>query len=113
MTSLLWRARNNLPVKGPNWRKETSMKKLLTASAAALIGSLAMVSAANADDKTKPHESTTSNGSSDRGGTTYHPVYTGSNGASAGVIVQPQPGTPQSAPANGYGVGGRIPLPGG
>jgi hypothetical protein len=84
-------------------------KMLLMAGTAVLIGSLAVVSAATAEDGNPPP----SNGSSDRGGTTYTPVYTGSGGSSAGVIVQPQPATPQGAPTNGYGVGVRIPLPGG
>jgi hypothetical protein len=82
---------------------------IIGGTAVVLIGSLAAVSVAIADDENPPP----SNGSSDRGGTTYHPVYNTSSGSSVGVIVQPNPGTPQSAPTNSYGVGFSIPLPGG
>jgi hypothetical protein len=54
-----------------------------------------------------------SNGSSDRGGSTYYPVYTNSSGSSVGVVVTPQPGTPTTPPTSTYVPGVQIPLPGG
>lgn len=79
-----------------------------------LLISLAFVSQAVAGDGTTPTTPPPpSNGSSDRGGTTYTPVYNTGSGSSVGVIVQPNPGTPQSAPTNSYGVGVSVPLPGG
>jgi hypothetical protein len=54
-----------------------------------------------------------SNGSSDRGGSTYYPVYTGQSGSSVGVVVTPQPGTPTTPPTSTMVPGFQIPLPGG
>ena len=77
----------------------------------ALVGvcSLALASSVFAQNGSTPP----SNGSSDRGGTTYYPVTGNPSGSSAGVIVTPNPGTPSSAPSSSYGVGVQFPLPGG
>lgn len=73
---------------------------------------LSFASIAAAEDGTQPTEAPPpANGSSDRGGTSYHPVYDTGSGSSVGVIVTPNPGTPQSAPSSSYGVGVQVPLP--
>jgi hypothetical protein len=50
-----------------------------------------------------PNSPPPSNGSSDRGGTTYYPAYNTNSGTSVGVTVTPNPGTPQSAPSSKSG----------
>ena len=70
-------------------------------------------SSAWAQQRTTPQFNPPSNGSSDRGGTTYYPVHGTSSGSSVGVIVTPNPGTPTTPPNSSYGVGVQIPMPGG
>jgi hypothetical protein len=45
------------------------------------------------------------NGSQDRGGTTFTPVYTTRGGTTFGVTNTPNPGTPSTPPSSTYGVG--------
>ena len=75
-------------------------------------GTIALSTLAFANGTTPHSPPPPSNGSSDRGGTQYHPVYDNGHGSSVGVIVTPNPGTPQTPPSDSYGAGFRIPIPG-
>jgi hypothetical protein len=85
------------------------MSKKYSVTAVVLLTTLLAFGAVAGD---APNSPPPSNGSSDRGGTTYYPAYNTNSGTSVGVTVTPNPGTPQSAPSSTYGVGVSFPLPG-
>jgi hypothetical protein len=88
------------------------MKTSIPALAFGLLGATFSISTASADNSQPHTPPPPSNGSQIPSGTAYHPVYTGTSGSSAGVIVTTTPGTPASNGDTAYGVGFSVPLPG-